>query len=136
MEQPLNERIENIFAKRGKKFTKRAATANNLVYALLGPPRPPYPANGDFDLHDFHRVMYLRWADVRGDTLVNATPSPEDRALIAAAPDLLEALQGLVTAIDDIRHDLGTSYPALSELWGQRWGRGIAAIAKAEGRGA
>jgi hypothetical protein len=49
--------------------------------------------------------------------------------LIAAAPDMLEALFRIDNAINNIRHDLGTQYPALSEAWGDV----RAAIAAARG---
>ena len=49
--------------------------------------------------------------------------------LHAAAPELLLALKQLCYAINAVRKDLGTKYPALAEAWG----RGYLAIAAAEG---
>ena len=52
-----------------------------------------------------------------------------DALLIAAAPELLEALKRLDAAMSAIREDLGADYPALIEAWVC----GRAAIAEAEG---
>ena len=62
-----------------------------------GPPTeaaydPASPDHRNFDEYDYKRVMALPWRYIRGDGIVNVTPSDDDAAFIAAARTAVPAL--------------------------------------------
>lgn len=104
---------EEINAKH-KKGTRRKA--NQMVFCLKGNTDRPHA----MDHHDFTTVMELHWYDVKGTSIINASPREEDARLISAAPELLAACK-LVRRSDFADDEVST------------WEAIQAAIRKAEG---
>ena len=90
----------------------------------------PWLAEGPWEENDYG--WYVEPSDLPPEDPepVARVSKRADALLIAAAPDLLEALKGLAAAIYAVRDDLRDDYPAVSE----KFVLGLAAIAKAEGR--
>jgi hypothetical protein len=73
---------------------------SRYVYCLQG---PPYDGSlgerwvGEFD---YYRIMTLRWAQVKGDTLLGGSPTQENREFIAAARTALPRLLDYVASLE------------------------------------
>mgnify|MGYP001612893948 FL=1 len=65
------------------------------VFLLTGAVRNPTIPENHRDEWDYPHVLALRWVNVRGKSVYGAGPKPADASLIAATPDLLEALKDL-----------------------------------------
>lgn len=83
------------------------------VMLLTGPPHASIKEGftqediqrGYPDEWDFRHIIALRWNQVRGKSLVNVSPFPEDAKLIAHAPTDLKALIEEVERLRTLIHD-------------------------------
>lgn len=89
MESELNERIAIKHGVDREELTKEHGL---MVFSLKGPNASPIEEE-QADRWDYPTVMELAWVDVNGDWVGGANPGPADARLIAAAPELLEALE-------------------------------------------
>ena len=79
-------------AKPGRK------SRDSWVALLTGPLRDPPIAEIHRDEWDYPHIIALRWGQIRGGSLVNVMPNPADASLIAAAPEMLAALEAISDA--------------------------------------
>lgn len=97
MESILNDRLAARLRKPRGKLAKRDGV---LLYSLKGPYNGPDEQRGD--RWDYKTIMELAWSSIKGDSLSGGTPSPADRDLIAAAPDLYEACKAAEMFMDHL----------------------------------
>jgi hypothetical protein len=130
MEGELNDRLAHRLGKKSNGLKKKDGP---LVYALKGGPigNPGDGWDSCKDQSDYKTVMQLDWRDVKGDELFGARPSQADALLIAAAPDLLEAVEDLMWLAEEamrLANRAGAKFDIAHCLADAR-----AAIAKANG---
>jgi hypothetical protein len=118
METQINYQICQRLGKNRDELTPEDGA---MVFALKGPLRSGLADEKQADQWDYPTVMELAWHCVDGDTITGANPSPANARLIAAAPELLEALEALVERVGN-------------DEWVTEWAEiARAAIAKARG---
>jgi hypothetical protein len=69
----------------------RKGSRSRWAYHLQGPEMYPLPGTPR-DQHD-NQVMGLAWYSIKGTSLSNCAPNPEDARLISASPNMLKALK-------------------------------------------
>ncbi|HZA22468.1 MAG TPA: hypothetical protein VFA32_07665 [Dehalococcoidia bacterium] len=83
------------------RYPLKKGARRRFVYALQGPNGyGDTPEDRWSDSHEYPTVMRLQWHSVKGDTLVNVTPNPDDRAFIAEARSAMPRQLDYVAALE------------------------------------
>jgi hypothetical protein len=103
---------------------ERKNSRYRYVWFLQGPLHPGLVYERGTDEYDYFEVMHLRWSEVKGSTLFNVSPGPEDKEFIAQARtalprclDYIDRLHQQIAALKDSRIKRGSGHEGYLQEW-------------------